>query len=1667
MNYLITLICCISILSVYPLQAQPACDKDKQCIGRAVQMTETYGRGAHFIEVSNFGIRDKNQKALTVEMWGKLTRVNNTRQYLGGIWGPATDNNDVWQLFIDQNNDLVFEINGDGTKLKSVDNTILRTPFSQYFGIWTHIAAIFDGNASTISLFINGELVAGPFKNDAYPASYLRPTEKSSLKLLFGSINGLSDNTSLNRTFKGQLDEIRMWNRVVSPLELLCNSNKALAFNEPGLQLYYRCNEAANIINLCDASGKGNTGIMLSGTSCQPSDRKKKQFVTVSPNSITEDIRCEFRKSYQFTITDTSKCGSNVSFRMENIDKSAFTVSPTSAKLDPNSPVTITVTVQTAIVGAITADLQIIPGNDCGQTIVVPLRFNRKTQLSYARATINLDTLYAGCAEQKYKDTIIKICNSSDSLGSPENVTLTNFITGIPGVFKVISPALPYTIKPGECKDIVLRFTATDTSAAFFDTLKVLSTDKCVGGIVIPLRGIVREIVTITDQSGKKKIDSTIFGTECIGTLSNPIMWVWKNLTSRPVFVDSVKIPNGFTARKLTYPLRLDPNTGYSANYFRFFPNKSGFYNDSIIFYFRIQGVNCTYQKKIYTKGRGYEAKVKWTVRMVDVGNAIVGQQKQLIASIKNDAPDTLFISYYLEVGEVFFFPGGKSTRIAPGQTVNVPIDFKPLKDSQYVDRLCLFEQRCYTNDCIEITGKGILETFEFDPIFMRTENVLGCGDRDDTLDIINISGSTQRLTNFTLTGGSGKYTVKSPIPLPTDTTFEKDQRLRFIFNYMPNDPVTDRADRAYLNFSSTNVKWTAPLYGTSATPKIYVTPLTVFGTLEVGDSVEQKVLIENVSFLPVRIDSVLIPKGFTLISISRSLPDTLNPRDSIMMTLRFKPDSAKTYDEKLSVYSQFPCPIIQKASLRGRGIIVPLEAPISLMNWSYVRPCDCISRNLPLVNQSLVHEMIVDSLFIDSVGIMNGTPQFWRWTSTYSPKGTIPYAIPKESTDTVRLTFCPRTPAEDKYIVCAANLKIKAHGSGWQRNNYLVSLAGKRALTYKPEPIALNFPPTPVDTSLNPLFIKVTIPSIDKNPEQYNIVVDSISFVPDERVFTYTNANGSPFVRDTIFPGDTTFYRINFKPRAPRNYSARVNLHLSKPCGDIDTTIFITGNGQANPFGLSLSFDSSRASFNSFTGFSCDTIRIPVQSSRDIPAELIDITCRIGHDNNELLFTGIESPYLSNTCFQQFPPSYTSKIAPTGGTQITVKNFCKVDSAFPFMIAKFVSKTGNRVTLPITVDSISFDTEKIILYSIYAEPDNATVKVLQPEITVLNPVNFDSVRILDCTDRTFMVKNIGDMPVKADKLLNLNKDIQYISSVPSKDSLLAVGDTLIYTIRYCPTSRQNMYTSATVQTSYPCPVIDSSIIQGFGYAPEIPIAFSMGNTLSIPDTIKGTLNDTISIPLMIEDDMSVNYKGITHFLKAVSMNATLKYNARALKFIDASSTMYPSIVYGSFPGTLDLFMSKADSLKKGVFANARFVITVPDSISTIMHIFITSVTTDSLPFMEVMPLQGTSPCIITGECLISTMKYTTILPTLSNISPNPVSGKASISYSFPETTPYTLSLYSSDGKLIKVLASSISPIAGGNFTYQLDAEEFSPGVYYYVLEAGIYRTAKKVLIVR
>lgn len=1672
--FTVSLIAILFSLSGRNLQAQfpAACDKDKACNNSpALTLTVFSDKGTHYVDVTKYSIKDKLQTALTFESWINLTRVAGKQQFIGGLWGPSFDVNDVWVVYVNPNDELVFEVNGDGTKLKSTDNTIARTPFASNFGKWTHIAAVFDGASQTSYLYINGLLVASA-SNALYPTKYLRPTDEkqqSKVPLQIGSCNGLSDNKSLYQNFKGQMDEIRIWTRAITPNEILCQKNKELNGNEAGLLVYYRCNETSGSINLCDATGKNYVGEMKSGASCQKSTRTVPQTVVASVTSITTTVKCVSSQTFDVTITDTSLCGSSVTMKIDNRDASAFSLTQNSATLASLVPVTFQVRFNSSLTGSIVADLKITPTNSCGTEILIPIRLTRLTELRYTKTRLNFDTLYAGCQEQLYKDTTFKICNQSDSVGAGRPLTISGFNLYYPQMFEVVNPAknkLPVTIPVGGCIDVTVRFHSKDTSGMYYDTLKTISDDKCPGIVVIPIRGVVREVLGLYDPSGKNRLDSAKFGTVCVGQLSDPIMWTWKNLTSREVTVDTVKIPTGFTGRRLRFPFVMKVATGQEQNVFRFFPNKSGPFKDSVIIIAHVQGSNCSIIRKVYISGIGYEAKVEWSTNLADFGNVIVGQEKTITVIAKNKAPDDLRVSFYPKSGQVFFLTGTKSVTIRKGDSVAIPITFRPLKDSLYIDELCLFEQRCFTTDCIPIRGQGIIETFKFDPIVMRTDNVVGCQSALDTLDIINIVNTDQTITQIQLSDPSGRYTIIDPPSVPQSITIPANKSTRFIFRYTPNDVTVDRADRAYLKYMSQNVQWAAPLFGTSTSPKLAVTTLTVFGTLEVGDKKRDSITIENISILPVRVDSIYIPPGFTLISTSRPIKSVLNPRDSIQVVLEFAPLAAQTYDGQVKVFSESPCAAISTTgNLKARGIILKLEAPVSLVNWGFVKPCDCIVREIPLVNQSLVHPMKVDSLWIDSVGVPGGTPQFWTWTSSYSPSGTFPYSIPPDTRDTVRVVFCPRTPAEDKYVDCAANMRLAASGSGWNAS-YKVFLIGKRSLLYKPSPPLNVFVPARVDTISTPRIITVIIPSILTNPDQYPVTIDSASFMPDERVFSYSDTKGRPFPI-TLQPGDTLRVRVDFKPRAARTYTAKMLLHVSNPCKDIDTTVQLSGNGFAPAFGLDFNFDNKRIEIDTFKITTCDTLFVPVYTSRQIPANLVDIFCRLGYDTTEFRYVGATSDYLNTQCFPQYSPLITAKPSPTVGTEFVMKNFCAVDSLKPFLIAKFLSRTGNRANKKITVDSISFDTEQTILFQILAGADEGQVIVQKTEITIIDTVNFDSVRVLDCSDRTITIKNTGDVPVVVDSLPGLAKDLSIVGSVPANNQLLNVGDSIVYTVRFCPSREFPAPPQLKARSIVPCTVFDSTSVAGTGYAPDIPMGLAFSNNFVFPDSLAGTLGDTVKIPVFIEKDFSATYKGNTYWLKAMNFDVNVSYNPFSLKFLSASSAITQNLGVSPALGSINLNYTNMDDVKAGQIAELKFLVTVPDTLISPMRVVASNFHTDSLQFIDIIPLAGRSPFITGGKCTITTLKYSTSNPNLSQNKPNPFSNSTSIEFSTQETAPVTLKIYTMTGELVRTILDGSQVLIGGNYSIDLSAENLNSGMYYYVIQAGMYIDSRTMSVVK
>ena len=1661
--------------SIVPIRAQyPAqCDTRKDCIFNAVQSTVTSGRNAHFIE-TQVAPTKAQQTALTVEMWAKIERQPGKKVFVAGLWGPLQDFNDQWLLSIDQQDQLTFEINGDVTRLGAADNTIARASFTEFYDKWTHIAGVFDGGSSSVTLYINGVAVAGPSTNAAYPATYLKGMERGDLTTQFGSCNALADDANLYRTLKGFMDEIRVWSRAKSATDVLCQKDRSLNGNEAGLELYYRCNEPVNnVVQICDATGKNRPGLLRAGASNQRSDRVAPRTMTVTPSVVNDTLRCDSTWTMTFRIQDTSACGSSVTMRVRGPDAGSFKISQTSATLVPGQPIDVTVTYNGVNVGYFLDTLEIRPTDRCGLPVTfIKLNLTRLTELAYSRSSILFDTLYVGCITKTTIDSTVTICNTSDILGNPRTVTVTNILGKDPASYRVMNVTFPLQLAPGQCTTLVIRSFVRDTTADYTDTLRIYSDDRCQktpGRISIT--GRTQEVIAIKNPGGTRRIDNINFSPACPGTLSNPVYYVWENLTLAPISIDTIIVPKDFTHYRVRFPNVLQPKTGYAPIAVRFRPLAPGIVRDSIIIRTKIQG--CDIERKIYVNGRGYDNKVEWELNsQIDFGDAIVGQQTQLnVRAVNRSTIDTMNVSLYVEKGDAFqLVQTGR--RILPGETVNIPVIFRPTDSLEYIDRLCLFETRCYAVDCIELRGRGIMETFRFSPLVMETQNVVACGAENDTVYVVNLSNTPQTISNVTLTNPSGKFSVVSPaLPWTTFTVPARDS-IPFVMRYTPADVTRDRADRAYIDFESANkAKWQVQLIGTSATPKIFVTQLTSFGTVEVGDRRRAKVAIENTSSMPIRIDSLAIAAGFIMVDTSRAIPAMLNPRDSIVVEIEFVPTGNANYSGAIRAFSSQPCAIAGSGQLEGRGIIVELESALSLINFGYVRPCECTSRMLPLLNGSLVHPMTVDSIWFDSTGITGARPQFFTWKSVYSPNGTLPFTIPPDTRDTVFITFCPNTPADAAKLDVRATINVMARGSGWSKTTQTF-LAGKRSLTFSPSPLAVQFPYGVVDVvSPVPQMIKVKIPDFSTNPYQDDVVIDSISFLPDERVFLVANTipTGWPI---RITPGDSLTIELRQRPRAPRDYEAKMVIHYSKPCRGGDTTVLVKGGGFAQPKGLAFAFDLTRMEQDTFNMYSCDTLTVPVYSSITIDASVVDMKMRVNFDTTQLRLLEVTSPLLGRTCTTQtgsitFNPTIVTAPSPYGGTDVTCKNFCGVDSLSPFMYARFVTVANNRVDSPLTIDSIDFDTEDVILYRLVASGERGRIIARKSEIAFPSTLEFDSVRVLDCVDRTMTVVNVGDVTNTLDSLLSLPEFMTIVSTVPALADSVRPGDSAIVTVRFCPQREDTVMSDVVAVSSVPCDTRDTTMVSGLGFAPELDVFTMATQTFFVPTPISAAIGDTITIPVMIDKDIQAVYGRDTFWLNGLDFDVEVTHDKRSLKYIGLASQAEPNTTVTAVPGLIQLAIRDADTVRSGPLVALRFVTAVPEFDQTQISVAARGFLSNDLQFLDIVPRDTSTPFVTTGQCNITVVKFSDAGSPMVDVRPNPVAGDATVLFRMYETTEVTASIVDASGRMVRQLLDGSVRLVGGEYALRLTTDDLPAGVYTLRLDAGVFSSVKPFVIVK
>ena len=1641
----------ILVLTADSLFAVGSCDVGNAtgCISRVMTLTRSSGNAPHYLDVQNFDAYSRLRLGFTFETHIKLQKQTGMdRAYIAGVWGPFSDKNDSWVVYVDNTNNLVFEVNNATSELGAVDNTIAKYDLADTtWNRWFHLAVTWSPTDQFANIFINGELKAS-VKNQQYPAAALRKPTSNRLNLQIGSTNALYNTGGTFRTTLGEFDDIRVWSQTKSAYEIGCNMKISLNGDEPGLEVYYRCNSLQADFKVCDATGKNREGLMRNGAKCDNGSNPRRgldfPFNTVSKPTFPDTIKCSKSKTYTWTFADTSTCGGEQYWILGykkingknqwNSNISKLTFNPSSGKkapLDKDNLVTASVTVDADFVGTETYRFYVQRTNACYRTIfnTGEISITRITELDFSTDSLLFGGLLANCIEEPYRDITFKIKNNTINTETNRPITISRFKNNLTNIFKVISPAAPVTIPIGGSIDVTVRFYSENISQSYLDHLTIYSDDNCESERVIPMLGQVTEVLGIQNNSGNP-IDSVNFGNRCIKQNEVPYIYFWENLSLDDIEVVSIIIPNQFSGMTVSGPAKLVPNRSYQQRYFSFKPTIAGDYNDSIIFNAKAGG--CTIRKVIYVRGKGIDPRFDIEVDTLDFGDVYIGQTKELSFDVTNTGNDITRTRSYLYQGDRFFISGGGVQNIGVGNVGNVRVTFQPLEDSLYYDRIYVEEINC-SNDV-------------------------------DTISIINETDNPIFLNNFLLLDPSTKFNILEPNGgnlVNYNKTLAAKDTLDFIIDYVPNDVSADRADQARLTYTALGLDWELKLIGTSVVPKVYMTKDVNYGTLEVGEIVEEIIIVENISNAEILLDSFHLdaPNGsYRIVHPVGAVDRLLKPRDSMHVRIEFKPDSAREYKGTLFSLVSKPCEIPQKyavnSDLIGWGRIVPLEITQIALTMGQVKPCDCSTVEIPLRNRARFNDLQIDSIWIDGISrgnpITNARPEYYSFTSK-NYKGSFSYDIKVKDVDTLKISYCPRGPWHRDSLLHNASIHIKASGLGWNVEDE-VYLDGIQMLIFETSPPLVEFPPTRVDTLSTEQYSLIKIPFVDVNQAAERVVIDSITFVPDDKVF-FASSNFSKQDKNLSFElPDSLWLGLNFKPRAAREYRAKMNIHFSKPCNLIDSSIEVYGRGFAPIFGLSFEFEEQIANslVDTFMIASCDTLILPVYSNRTIPGEIVDIYCNVKYDKTKFTFIDATSAYLDTSCFKYV--SFINETSSTFGSEFLLKNFCYVDSLKPIFYAKFVPAAGFTSGYDkFLIDSIRFDTEEIILFDIIAEKDSAIGEVRFADHKILNELKFDSVRVLDCVRDTLYILNTGELDVLVDDLLQPISDITMIEMLPIYGDTLFVGDTLYAVYEYCPSQIASFDTLVISDIINPCKLSEQAKIEGMSYAPLHLLKTDISNLFDILDTISVQYDDTINVPIILNKDLIASYNSTDYWMTGVGFDLDINYSPRALKYLGSTSSH--NYTDNSQFGRLRFNFANIDTLRFGEVMNLQFKATMSDSVLTDFDLMIDNFKAD-LMFLD---LQGESNSAIvnsTGACNITIVKFGKTLPYLSTNYPNPWLDNTSFDFNLEEDDVVEFKVYSSEGKLVYTVFDNVK-VNKGAYKIELNGEYFENGVYFYELKSN------------
>jgi hypothetical protein len=308
---------------------------------------------------------------------------------------------------------------------------------------------------------------------------------------------------------------------------------------------------------------------------------------------------------------------------------------------------------------------------------------------------------------------------------------------------------------------------------------------------------------------------------------------------------------------------------------------------------------------------------------------------------------------------------------------------------------------------------------------------------------------------------------------------------------------------------------------------------------------------------------------------------------------------------------------------------------------------------------------------------------------------------------------------------------------------------------------------------------------------------------------------------------------------------------------------------------------------------------------------------------------------------------------------------------------------------------------------------------------------------------------------MRFDSLSTLPPFHKVVASSKPYPVLIAPGDSIVLTVRFCPLADSLIDTSIFAFSNKPCAIVDTGHIHSYGYAPPYPLILSFDPLIGIIDTIAGTIGDTVLVPVLMNVDMP---------LTPIDIKYTLFYDKYALQYLGATSKYTkPTVTY--VPGRIDIDLLKCDSVVAGEITKLKFLLDVPDSIVSSLILTPRKFTSDSIMWLKPVPTGDTSAVKINQKCNISYLVFKSGVNSFIDPRPNPTTGRVETEVEFFEDIAPKLSVFGSTGaKVLDILDGSVQ-MKGGRYKLDFDLSPLAEGSYMLVFQAGEFRATKRIII--